>query len=178
MRDFYLDNSIIPHWNALSKYRCMQTRDKQWLSRESWSQGSLQIFESQYQSTYQDCNSKSLDSSLDIKTQDLRVLNPFSMSRLKIWESWFQSWYQYYTFKSLNSSSTYKLSTLHFWCSLLIFIPSDSSWWADEQSCWCLWKIQMCKFVIINFFKWSWHPRHRWLGGQVKLTLCRLAPGY
>ena len=51
------------------------------------------FFESWYQSRYQDCDLKSLDSSLDIKTQDFRVFIPVSISRLKFQKSWFQSRY-------------------------------------------------------------------------------------
>ena len=62
------------------------------------------FFESWYQSRYQDCDLKSLDSSLDIKTQDLIVSIPVSISRLKFHKSQFQSRYQDSTIKSLNSS--------------------------------------------------------------------------
>ena len=40
------------------------------------------LFESQFQSRYQDCYLKSLDSSLDIKTQDFGVSISVSISRL------------------------------------------------------------------------------------------------
>ena len=45
------------------------------------------FFESRYQSRYQDRDLKSLDSSLDIKTQDLIVSIPVSISRLKFQKS-------------------------------------------------------------------------------------------
>ena len=60
------------------------------------------FFESWYQSQYQDCDVKSLDSSLDIKTQDFRVSIPVSISRLKFQKSRFQSRYQDSTMESLN----------------------------------------------------------------------------
>ena len=65
-------------------------------SRESLNhRDPFRFLESWYQSRYQDCNSKSLDSSLDIKTQYLRVLIPFSILRLKIWKSWSRKlWYR------------------------------------------------------------------------------------
>ncbi len=62
------------------------------------------FFESRYQSRYQDCDLKSLDSSLDIKTQDFRVSIPVSISRLKFQKSRFQSRYQDSTIKSLDFS--------------------------------------------------------------------------
>ena len=46
---------------------------------------------------------KSLDSSLNIKTQDWRVSIPVSISRLKFQKSRFQSRYQDSTFESLDS---------------------------------------------------------------------------
>ena len=62
------------------------------------------FFESRYQSRYQDCDLKSLDSSLDIKTQDLKVSIPVLISRLKFQKSQFQSRYQDSTIKSLDFS--------------------------------------------------------------------------
>ena len=72
-------------------------------SRESLNhRDPFRFLESWYQSRYQDCNSKSLDSSLNIKTQDLRVLIPVLMSKLKFHKSLFQSWYQDWSFKSFH----------------------------------------------------------------------------
>ena len=79
-------------------------RDEQWLLRESRSQWSPLFFESQYQSRYQDCDLNSLDSSLDIKTQDFRVSIPVLISRLKFQKSRFQTRYQDSTMESLNLS--------------------------------------------------------------------------
>ena len=62
------------------------------------------FFGSWYQSRYQDRDLKSLDSSLDIKTLDLIVSIPVSISRLKFQKSRFLSRYQDSTIKSLNSS--------------------------------------------------------------------------
>ena len=74
-------------------------------SRESFDHRDPPLFfESRYQSQYQDRDLKSLDSSLDIKTKDLIVSIPVSISRLKFQKSWFQSRYQDSTIKSLNSS--------------------------------------------------------------------------
>ena len=62
------------------------------------------FFESRYQSRYQDCDFKSLDSSLDIKTQDFKVSIPVSISRLKFQKSRFQFQYPDSTIKSLDFS--------------------------------------------------------------------------
>ena len=63
----------------------------------------LQLKKSWYQSWYQGCNSKSLDTSLDIKTRFSKVSIPVSISRLNFQKSWFQSQYQDSNFKSLDS---------------------------------------------------------------------------
>ena len=77
--------------------------------RESLDQRDPPLFlESQYQSWYQDCDLKSLDSSLNIKTQVLKVSIPVSISRLTFQKSWLQSWCQDSTFKSLDSSLNIK----------------------------------------------------------------------
>ena len=74
-------------------------------SRESLDhRGPPLFFESWYQSRYQDHDLKILNSRLDIKTQDLIVSIPVSISRLKFQKSRFQSRYQDSTIKSLNSS--------------------------------------------------------------------------
>ena len=62
------------------------------------------FFESRYRSQYQDCDLKSPDSSLNIKTQDFSVSIPVSISRLKYQKSWFQSRYHDSTMESLNFS--------------------------------------------------------------------------
>ena len=78
---------LVPHI-----FLCFLTPEMSSDSRESLDHRDPPLFfESQYQSRYQDRDLKSLDSSLDIKTQDLRVLIPVSISRLKFQKSWFQS---------------------------------------------------------------------------------------
>ena len=63
-------------------------------SRESLDHRDPPLFsESRYQSRYQDRDLKSLDSSLDIKTQDCRVSIPVSITRFKLQKSRFQSQY-------------------------------------------------------------------------------------
>ena len=79
------------------------------------------IFESRYQSRYQDCDLKILGSSLNIRAQDFRVLIPVSMSRLRFQKSWFQSRYLDSTIKSLNFSLD-----VHTW--LMNFQPLSKPW--------------------------------------------------
>ena len=63
-------------------------------SRESLNHRDPPLFsESRYQSQYQDRDLKSLDSSLDIKTQDWKVSIPVSITRFKFQKSRFQSQY-------------------------------------------------------------------------------------
>ena len=57
-----------------------------------------------YESRYQDCDPKSLDSSPNIKTQDLRVLIQVSMSSLKRQKSQFQSPFQDFDLKFFLST--------------------------------------------------------------------------
>ena len=58
------------------------------------------------------CDLKSLDSSLNIKTQVLRALIPVSISRIKFQNYWFQSQYQ---------DSYIKSFFFHSWCPDLTF---------------------------------------------------------
>ena len=104
----------------------LENRDEQWLLQESQSQGSLLVLESWFQSRYQDYDSN-LNSSLDIKTQNLIVLIPVLISRLKLWKSQFQSQYQDSSFKSLDSSLNIKTQVSIVSISVLI-----SKLWSTE----------------------------------------------
>ena len=78
-------------------------------SRKSLNHRDPPLFlDSRYQSQYQDCYLKSLNSCLDIKIQDFKVSIPVSISRLKLQKSWFQSWFQDATLTSLASSLNIK----------------------------------------------------------------------